>query len=132
MLRSYREYFPEAAIHGIDISPAPPTLGGHRIFHYQRDAYTRETLDFLQSGFPPGFDVLVDDGPHTFGSQEFFVQHYPNLLTDKGIAIVEDIQDWAHVAHLAALVPPGFFSMGIDLRANSGRYDDILLAIWGK
>lgn len=133
-IRSYHDYFPKAHCVSVDISPVPESLNGFpRIRHLQMDAYTKEFVEcFFNEDKDEGIDVIIDDGPHTLGSQEFFVQHYPKMLAPDGIAIVEDIQAWEHVAHLAALVPQGFFSMGIDLRANSGRYDDILLAIWRK
>lgn len=132
-LRMYQDYFPYGMIYGIDIAPTPDAAKDQpRIMHLQADAYTTTMVNAWKQLCPSLFHVIIDDGPHTLGSQEFFVQHYPNLLTPDGIAIVEDIQDWAHVAHLAALVPPGFFTMGIDLRHCNGRYDDILLVIFRK
>lgn len=131
-LRCYEEYFSVAKIVGMDISPAPEGIKNRpRITHGQVDAYSTQGLLFT-NGNCPNLRVAIDDGPHTLSSQEFFVQQYPNLLTADGIAIVEDIQEWGHVDHLAKMVPDGFFTMGIDLRRNSGRYDDILLAIWRK
>ena len=132
-LRMYQDYFRDGMIYGIDIAPTPDAARDqHRIMHLQADAYTTSMVDSWKQFCPSLFDIIIDDGPHTIGSQEFFVQHYPHLLSPDGIAIVEDIQDWNHVAHLAKLVPDGFFTMGIDLRHVNGRYDDILLAIWRK
>lgn len=129
-IRSYHDYFSNAFCLSVDISPMPDSLIGFpRIKHVQKDAYTPQFVAQLETG---GYDAIFDDGPHTLSSQEFFVREYPNLLSPDGIAIVEDIQAWEHVAHLAALVPPGFFAIGIDLRHVNGRYDDILLAVWRK
>lgn len=136
-LRMYSDYFPHGVITGIDISPTPSELEKEiadsyegKIRHIVRDAYSIYGVQHLKHFGP--YHVIIDDGPHTLGSQEFFVHQYPNLLAGDGIAIVEDIQEWGHVAHLAKMVPTGFFAMGIDLRHVNGRYDDILLAIWRK
>lgn len=132
-LRMYQDYFPQGMIYGIDIASTPEAVRDQpHIMHLQADAYTTTMVNAWKQLCPSLFHIIVDDGPHTLGSQEFFVQHYPSLLTEDGIAIVEDIQEWSHVDHLAGMVPEGFFTMGIDLRRNSGRYDDILLAIWRK
>lgn len=130
-LRMYQDYFPTAWIFGMDISPSPESVKANGITHYQMDAYTAESVDFWNRTHAK-FTVIIDDGPHTLGSQEFFVQNYPNLLAPAGIAIVEDIQEYAHAQHLASLVPAGFFSSIVDLRHVNGRYDDLLLLIWRK
>ncbi len=131
-LRMYQDYFPAGNIVGVDISPTPDAAKGQpRITHLQFDAYTKQAISALELEYEM-FEVIIDDGPHTLGSQEFFVQNYPSLLSEDGIAIIEDIQSIEHVPHLAALVPQGFFAMGIDLRSNNGRYDDILLVVFRK
>lgn len=124
----YHDYFPQGAIIGYDIASTPDAAKGiERIAHFQRDAYTAESVKMAGD-----LDIAIDDGPHSLGSQEFFVANYPHCLTENGIAIVEDIQDPAHIQHLAARVPGGFFAMGIDLRHVNGRYDDLLLAVWRR
>lgn len=130
-LRMYQDYFQQGHIYGADISPTPDAAKDQPgITHCQIDAYTQEFINGMGQWCP--WHIIIDDGPHTIGSQEFFVQNYPQLLTADGIAIVEDIQEVGHVQHLARLVPEGFFSMGIDLRHVNGRYDDLLLVIFRK
>lgn len=130
-LRMYQEYFPYAQITGVDISPIPDAVKDQpRIMHYQEDAYKQSTVALLEAVFHQ-FDILIDDGPHTLGSQMFFVQNYPHLLTPEGIAIVEDIQDPAHIAQLQSVLPPGFHSMAIDLRhVEPTRYDNLLFCVF--
>lgn len=128
-LMMYQDYFPNGRIDGWDISPCPESLKGQpRITHYQRDAYSSVSVGKIITDC----DIIIDDGPHTIGSQKFFVQNYPQLLTADGIAIVEDIQEPWHASHLAPLVPKGFFSVVVDLRHCNGRYDDLLLVIFRK
>ena len=37
------------------------------------------------------FDFLLDDGPHTLESQILFIQLYSQLLSDKGILIIDKL-----------------------------------------
>jgi len=133
-LASYCHYFynQDRKIYGVDISECPAWMVGHpRITHFQRDAYTEEFFQFLKSTHT--FHIALDDGSHQLGHQEFFCQHYPHLLTQDGIAIVEDIAEHAHIAHLAKFVPPEFFCYGIDLTMHDGgRYDNRLMVIHRK
>lgn len=124
----YASYFTNATVFSIDVSPMPDSLkDAQRVVHFQRDAYTPETIEFLGS---KNFDVIIDDGPHTLGSQQFFVQNYPNLLGKEGLAVVEDIQEYAHIGQLAKCLQPGFSGMAIDQRHVNDRYDDLLFFIW--
>lgn len=128
----YQDYFLEALIVGIDVSPTPDGVKDQPriIHHHQMDAYQQSSVTFLGLSHHL-FDVIIDDGPHTLGSQIFFVQNYPNLLTPEGIAIVEDIQDPAHIAQLQSVLPPGFHSMAIDLRhVEPTRYDNLLFCVF--
>lgn len=131
-LRMYEDYFPKGIIYGYDISPTPDSAKGRdRITHHQRDAYTEDSVRFMVHGHR--LDIIIDDGPHTLGSQEFFARHYPNLLSDDGIAIIEDIAEPHHLAHLQSCVGPEFFTMGIDLtHHDERRFDNRLLAIWRR
>lgn len=136
---SYEEFFSRAGILlprrfvSCDISPEPDSLKLHKSVmrtHFQLDAYTQESLSLLSSLGP--FSLMIDDGPHTLGSQQWFVQNYPCLLTGDGLAIVEDIQDIAHIQELAKCVREGFMGYAIDLRHVNGRYDDLLFVIQRK
>lgn len=127
-LRMYQDYFPNGNIVGFDISETPEAAKGQdRIRHFQHDAYQKVTLEFGM------FDIIIDDGPHTLGSQEFFARNYPALLTSDGIAIIEDIAEHGHLAYLQSCVAPEFFTMGIDLTHHDNRrFDNRLLAIWRR
>ena len=52
-------------------------------------------------------------------------------MTDDGILIIEDVQDWSWIAALESKVPPQLrqFIKVYDLRPNKGRYDDIVFTI---
>jgi len=130
-IRMYSDYFQHAKCFGMDILPTPPALPNDgRIFHYQRDAYTNESVELMRK-LGGKFALIVDDGPHDLASQMWFIQHYPALLSQDGIAIVEDVQESFYITTLAKSIRGDFNSMCIDLR-YMGRYDDLLFVIWPK
>lgn len=129
-LRMYQDYFPKGRIVGVDVSPTPDAAKDQpRITHYETDAYTPNAVVQFKLGFHE-FQVVIDDGPHTLGSQEFFCANYPALLAKDGILICEDIQAPEHAPMLQKCLPVGMSSMIVDLRAVNGRYDDLLLVAW--
>jgi hypothetical protein len=77
------------------------------------------------------FDVIVDDGPHTLQSMITCVSEYSKLLSDKGILVVEDIQEFGWIDRLKAAVPDNLkrYIQVYDLRKNKGQYDDVLFVI---
>jgi hypothetical protein len=132
-LRLFRAYFPNATIHGADItSPKPewgPVLTDERIIlHAGTDAYT---MDFIREMSSIKFDVIVDDGPHTLESMKVVVTEYSKLLKEGGILIIEDVQDIGWIEELRQVTPEHLKScvQVYDLRPIKNRYDDILFVI---
>ena len=74
---------------------------------------------------------MLDDGPHTLESMKQFIKLYSQLLTDDGILIVEDVQDWGWIDILRNEVPESLkqYVKVYDLRKNKNRYDDIVFTI---
>lgn len=127
-LLAYADYFKNADhLVGMDIQARPASLDGQdRILFYQGDAYSEyQRLQCNESTFA----VLVDDGPHTIGSQIFFVQKYVPFLLPDGIAIIEDVQSPDYIAQLYANLPVGFIGYSVDLRLADNRYDSLLFVI---
>jgi hypothetical protein len=52
-------------------------------------------------------------------------------MTDDGILIIEDVQKWEWIDILTNTVPESLkqYVKTYDLRANKGRYDDIVFTI---
>jgi 23S rRNA U2552 (ribose-2'-O)-methylase RlmE/FtsJ len=129
-LIAHSGYFYNARVIGMDINPIPESIVGSKsVLHIQHDAYSQSALDMLAK---LRFAVMIDDGPHSIESQEYFVRNYPKLLTYDGIAVVEDVQDIAHIDRLHAALPEGFIGYPIDLRRINNRYDDILFVVTRK
>ena len=58
-------------------------------FH-KLDAYLPKTVGFLKGKYKT-FDIIIDDGSHTYEHQTFFLEKYVQLLAKRGILICEDI-----------------------------------------
>jgi hypothetical protein len=131
-IKLWRDYFPDALIHAADIYPQselPVDLSKlpDVICYTNTDAYSP---DFLQRMYMP-LDIVIDDGPHTFQSQEAAIKAYVPRLAKDGILVIEDIQQWSHVQQLIDAIPSQYpCTIEVhDLRAKKGRPDDILLIL---
>ena len=96
-----------------------------------QDAYNIDNFKttFLDKNIK--FDLLLDDGPHTFNSMKTFIELYSQIMTDDGILIIEDVPyiDW--IDKLKEVVPEELkkYVKEYDLRSNKNRFDDILFTI---
>ena len=95
------------------------------------DAYSPEMIGNIRLDFPHGFDVAIDDGPHSLHSQILFIQNYLSMIKPGGVLIIEDIQSFDSIEILKTVTPEEFKSNieVIDLRGVKGRYDDIMFVI---
>jgi hypothetical protein len=90
------------------------------------DGYKRTTLEFLEKEHGK-FDIIIDDGPHTWESQEWFLHNYHDLLVDGGVLLCEDINQ-AFYAHLHQLVDKLNLYV-LDLRMNANPHHNEIIAI---
>lgn len=130
----WHEYFRGARIVALDIALHAHLHGafdGKPIDVRIGDAYQVDTVERLRGDYAQGFDVIVDDGPHTLDSMIFTLQHYAPLLTEDGIMIIEDVQDekWLDALHAAVPAELKAFATSYDLRANKNRWDDLVFVI---
>ena len=135
-IKLWKDYFSNGKIYGVDIiNEHDGLIMEHSIFSDPRvQLYTRTNaydIQFVNYLSQQKFDILIDDGPHTYESVEFFVRYYLTLLRGEGILVVEDIQHWDWIDKLKMLVPDQYkqFIKVFDLRNNKGRYDDILFVV---
>jgi predicted O-methyltransferase YrrM len=131
-IKLWQQYFKNSEVYAVDILEQKDILSElfdtDRIHVYpQTDAY--KTTDFLPD---IKFDMILDDGPHTLQSMIKFIQMYSDKLTDNGILIIEDIQDFEWIDILRDKIVSDElrpFVQVYDLRSNKNRYDDILFVI---
>jgi GR25 family glycosyltransferase involved in LPS biosynthesis len=131
----WKLFFKNAMIHGVDLLPKDRVydiiLRDKHIHTYlNTNAYDLNFVNnFKKSNI--SFDIVIDDGPHTFESQCKCIELYCELLSDNGILIIEDIPDINWIQTFIQLTPIHLkpFIHVYDLRNNKNRYDDILFVI---
>jgi len=90
-LRTWRSYFVNANIYGIDIDAQCKKLEGKRV---RVEIGSQDDLEFLKSCFGGElkFDIIIDDGSHinsfTIASFEYL---FDNRLNSGGFYIIEDL-----------------------------------------
>jgi cephalosporin hydroxylase len=130
----WRDYFPNATIYGLDVDDMPPAIvndSKERINIFKADAYNKQFIidNFINKGIR--FDVLIDDGPHTFETMSFFVEHYSKVMAPGAVMIIEDIGIIEWPEQLAAFLPANLKSKAkkVDLRHIKDRWDDVMLVV---
>ena len=135
-IKLWKDYFPNATVHALDILPINRIWDGikedPRIQLYTSfDAYNANLVktNFVDKNLK--FDFVIDDGPHSLESMVSFINLYLPLLTDDGILIIEDIQQYNWVNSLKSTVPETLrkYVEVFDRRNVKGRYDDILFVV---
>jgi hypothetical protein len=134
-IKLWHDFFTNATIYGLDIMNLNDVWAEikdkDRIkLHTSVDAYN---VGFFNAIFPKEikFDMILDDGPHSLESMIQCIRLYTKLLSDDGILIIEDVQDWAWIEILKNEVPTELrnFVEVYDLRPTKNRYDDIVFTI---
>ena len=131
-IKLWSDFFPNATVYGLDVIDIIKSDIKNRTnvkLYTWADAYNPDFFNATFSGMK--FDMLLDDGLHTLESMKQFITLYSQVMTDDGILVIEDIQDWNWIAELINTVPDNLkqYIKTYDLRANKGRYDDIVFTI---
>ena len=127
----WSRYLPNAKFSFADVDPLNQMvidmIGDKCIFHLG-DAYSDYGLNAIKSARPEGFDVIIDDGPHTLQSMVECIRKYLPMVKKDGYLIIEDVQDISWCEILKNEVPLEYKeSIEIfDARNFKNRYDDIL------
>lgn len=128
----WRDFFKNATIFGIDVGEIPEKLKNDpRMIIFRTNAYSQNFIDINFKNEGIKFDLIIDDGPHTLESMKFFAKYYPQLLTDQGILIIEDVQDISWCDIIKQEFPEDLikYAYVVDRRHVKNRYDDILLIL---
>jgi cyclopropane fatty-acyl-phospholipid synthase-like methyltransferase len=131
-IKLWNDYFINARIFGLDIMSMKNSVNDIK-YNYPRinlslntDAYNIDVNVFKNK-----FDIIIEDGDHLLSNQIKFLKNYLSLLEEDGIMIIEDIQRVEDIEILTNETPEEYkqYIEVYDLRANKGRYDDILFVI---
>lgn len=105
----WHEFFSNAKIYGLDIQTRPDRPEFHieqpriKLFT-QTDAYTQEMVNTMRDLEPDGYDIFIDDGPHTFDTMKFAIEHYLPLVKSGGVFVIEDIVDRSWTPELCKMI----------------------------
>lgn len=91
-LRLWREYFPNAEIRGIDITPKYQDKGHDRITVYRGSQEDPTLLNSVSKDAHGEFDVIIDDGSHI---NELTIKTFNHLwprVKSKGFYFIEDLR----------------------------------------
>jgi hypothetical protein len=135
-IKLWNDFFTNAKVYGLDIIDINRVWSEIKdkekiVLHTSSDAYN---VDFFINNFLNKnikCDFMLDDGPHTLESMKQFIKLYSQIMTDDGILIIEDVQDWEWIDILKNEVPEHLqkYIKVYDLRPNKNRYDDIVFTI---
>jgi len=106
-LRMWKEYFPNAQIHGIDKNPAAKEFEEDRIKVHigsQGDAA------FLHdTAYSAPFKIIIDDGSHMWWHQTISCDILFKGLTADGVYVVEDLHTSYHNEFKGGNEPPAIY-----------------------
>ena len=88
-LRAYAQSEMVAKAIGIDIKDYTGELLDNMAF-YKLDAYSHASMKTIEQA-EGLFDIIIDDGSHSYEHQTFFLNNYWGLLNDGGFLICEDV-----------------------------------------
>jgi cephalosporin hydroxylase len=106
-------------------------MNNDRYEYINMDAFNMDNVNILNEKYPEGFDIIIEDGPHTLESQIFAIKEYPKLLKPNGILVIEDIQNYDYCDLIISQINDNDYTSVevVDLRSNKNRYDDILIIV---
>ena len=137
-IQLWRDYFVNANIYAVDICDMN-FIKKHSIKSDKNITLFTNTNgyddNFIKNNFHDKnikFDVIIDDGPHTLQTNVEFIIKYSSLLSETGIMVIEDVQDFNWIETFKQYVPNDLkqYIQVYDLReVKNRRYDDILFVI---
>lgn len=90
-LRVWRDYFPDAMIYGVDIDPEV-LFFEERISTFFMDQTNPDSVAAALASFLPGtFDLIIDDGLHTFEANLNLFNNSKFLMSNRGLYVIEDV-----------------------------------------
>lgn len=85
----WREYFPNAEIHGIDIVEYSDNKVDNVNYHCIDIENTEALTNFINDNYD--WDVVIDDGGHTMKQQQFSFKYFLGIMKKPAIFIMEDL-----------------------------------------
>lgn len=129
------QFFHNATITGIDTMSRHqlPTdlLNNDRIHVYpETDPYDRMVPTYFNN-IGTKFDIIIDNGSHSFENMVRFIMLYLPLLNDSGTLIIQNIPQLEWCGTFELIVPMQFQQCIriYDRRSIKGQFDDIIFVV---
>jgi hypothetical protein len=95
-LRAWRDFLPNAAVHGLDVAADTQFAGEGRITTHLCDSTdTEQSAAMLRSIAPLVPDLIIDDGLHVEAAQIATLRNFFPALRPGGLYVVEDVFETA-------------------------------------
>jgi len=91
-LRVWQDYFPKALIYGGDIDSSVLFNEGRIKTYYLDQTDPNSIVSFFQLTVQDEFDLMIDDGLHTFEAGWTLFNHSNHMLKQGGVYIIEDVR----------------------------------------
>ena len=129
-LRVWRDYFPHATIHGADIDQ-DILFQEERIHTYHLDQLDPTSIAHLwQKIGVSAFDLMIDDGLHTYQAGSTLFMHSIDRLAEHGIYIIEDVSSTDLFRYQQFFADQNYVVEYVCLyRPNMGLSDNSLIVI---
>lgn len=88
-LMMWREYFPNAEIHGIDITDYTNNMIPNVKYHCLDMENIESITNFSNNNYD--WDIVIDDGGHTMQQQQLSFKYLWGVIKSPGIFIMEDL-----------------------------------------
>lgn len=128
-LYGWREYFKNANIYGADVDTRI-LFESDNIKTYFVDQLNKETIDNMWSKIPFEFDIIIDDGLHTFEANMNFLENSFHKLKEGGIYIIEDIFESKKQEFEDKLKSLGYTYQILSIPNPSNNFDNVLGIIY--
>jgi hypothetical protein len=128
-LYGWREYFKNANVYGADVDTRI-LFESENIQTYFVDQLNKETIDNLWSKITVEFDVIIDDGLHTFEANKNFLENSFHKLKKDGIYIIEDIVESKKYQFDEKLKSLGYTYQILTIPNSSNNHDNVLGIIY--
>jgi len=93
-LRVFKEFFPNANIIGVDVDKKS-LFEEERIKTYFLDQLNIDSIkEFKKNILETTFDIIIDDGLHSFHANRIFFENLIEKLKENGSFIIEDVKSY--------------------------------------
>jgi hypothetical protein len=124
----WKDYFhPDSQIHTLDIKFCEMISSIPNVTQRVSDAYCEEVLNLFDNNF---FNIIVDDGVHTYTSFEFLIKNYYSKLKVGGIMVIEDIVNLSWIPELKSIANQTGYSNTKEIITTDFLKNEIVIERW--